>query len=280
MGALTYEPEIEGTSSRPAHENLDKIFDEVVHVQNSDDDTFIDDLLAWNGSSAGARPKILVAIDGKEWIIKFRAPQDPKDIGPLEYAYHLMARAAQLNVPEAKLFPSQKGPGYFGVRRFDHAPSKQHMHTMSGLLHADYRLPSLDYETIMKATLVLTKDARECEKLFRLAVFNVLGHNRDDHGKNFSFLMDNQGTWSVSPAYDLTFSSGPGGEHCTTVMGEGRNPTEAHLLKLAEKMGLKKQKVVLILDEVNQAISQWLPFAKEAGVGKRSREMVQKVLAQ
>jgi serine/threonine-protein kinase HipA len=86
---------------------------------------------------------------------------------------------------------------------------------MAGLLHADHREPSLDYETVMKATLYLTRDVRQCESQFRNAVFNVFSHNRDDHAKNFSFLMEAQGVWSVSPAYDLTFSSGPAGEHST-----------------------------------------------------------------
>jgi serine/threonine-protein kinase HipA len=82
------------------------------------------------------------------------------------------------------------------------------MHTVSGLLHSDFRTPSLDYEDLLNLTGVITKDIREVEKMYRLAVFNVLSHNRDDHAKNFSFLMDNHGEWKLAPAYDLTFSSG------------------------------------------------------------------------
>ena len=100
-----------------------------------------------------------------------------------------MAVAAGLEVPEARLFKSRKSEGFFGVKRFDRLDGKHlHMHTVSGLLHADHRFPSLDYETLMKATLWLTKDIREGEKLLRLAAFNVFAHNRDDHAKNFSFL--------------------------------------------------------------------------------------------
>ena len=190
-----------------------------------------------------------------------------------------MAKSAHLDVPEAKLFPSKTGPGYFGVKRFDRENGKRiHMHTLSGLLHADHRIPSLDYEAIMKATTWLTKDTRESEKQFRASIFNILSHNRDDHAKNFSFLMSHTGTWHVSPAYDLTFSSGPAGEHCSTVMGEGRNPTLSHMLKLAELAGLKKEMALKIIDEVKQSISKWQDFAENAGVTKTSTSLIQGAL--
>lgn len=280
MGALVYEPEIEGMIPS-YHENLDEISYEVEQVQKTDDNQFVDDLLAMNGSSSGARPKIVTTINEEDWMIKFRSSSDPKDIGLIEYAYHLMAKEASLNVPEAKLFPSKKEPGYFGVKRFDRIDGKRvHMHTISGLLHADHRFPSLDYETIMKATLWLTKNSKEAEKLFRATVFNVLSHNRDDHAKNFSFLMDEKGLWRVSPAYDLTFSSGPSGEHCSMIMGEGKNPKVFHLLKLAEIGGIKKQKALQIIDEIKKAVSKWTDFAKDVGVSTTSLKMIQKSLDQ
>jgi serine/threonine-protein kinase HipA len=278
MGALTYEPENEGTS--PEHqENLDVIAHEVLQFQEHHDDRFVDELLTLNGSSAGARPKIVVAREQQDWIIKFPSSLDPHDIGPIEYAYHLMAKDACLEVPTAKLFPSQKGPGYFGVQRFDRVKGRHfHMHTVSGLLHADHRSPTLDYESIMKATSWLTKSTQECEKQFRAAVFNVIGHNRDDHAKNFSFLMDGTGKWQVSPAYDLTFSSGPRGEHCSTLMGEGKRPALSHLLKLATIGGIEIQNALQIIDDVRAAISKWSPFATASGVSPASSARIQRVL--
>jgi serine/threonine-protein kinase HipA len=116
----------------------------------------------------------------------------------IEYAYHLMAQDAGLDVPKAKLFPARKGLGFFGSQRIDKIDnSRVHMHAISGLLQADHRTPSLDYEMIMKATMHLTQDMKECEKQYRGCVFNVLSHNRDDHSKNFSFLMDPNGAWRV-----------------------------------------------------------------------------------
>ena len=283
MGALCYEPD---NDSKPvvSDVDLDTIADEVQAVQENDDDRFIEDLLDLGGSSAGARPKVLLNLEGEDWIVKFRSSVDLKDIGNIEYAYHLMAAAAKLEVPEAKLFPSRKGPGFFGTKRFDRVGNQSvHMHTISGLLHADHRAPSLDYQTILKATMYLTRDIRESEKQFRASAFNVLSHNRDDHAKNFSFLMDSHGVWRVSPAYDLTFSSGPGGEHCSMIMGEGKAPQLAHLLKLATTCDIKKARALEIIDEVVAAVKKWPTLANKAAVSTRSKKMIQasisKVLA-
>lgn len=236
------------------------------------------------------RPKILVAVSKDEkieeaqkthdnYLIKFRSPYDPKDIGPIEYAYHLMAKAAGLDVPQAKLFKSKKCDGYFGVKRFDRQKSEfKHMHTIAGLLHADHRIPTLDYKILLKATLHLTKDMTECEKQFRHMAFNIFTHNRDDHSKNFSFLMDEEGKWKVSPAYDLTFSSGPMGQHSTTVLGEGKNPTIEHILKLAEIISIKPKRAKEIVDEVRAAVSKWEKFADKTGIGKRSTKNIEATL--
>lgn len=265
MGALSYEPENPSAISHITND-LDEI-DSEIQATLDENDAYVEDLLVLGGSSAGARPKVLLNIEGADWLIKFRSQLDPKDISAIEYAYHLMAIDAGLIVPEAKLFPSRKGLGFFGVKRFDrNGDSRIHMHTIAGLLHADHREPSLDYESIMKATLYLTKDIRQCEIQFRNAVFNVLSHNRDDHSKNFSFLMDQQGNWTVSPAYDLTFSSGPAGEHSTMIMGEGKNPTKKHLLKLAGTLGIKQDKVLEIIDQVLAATQKWDAFAGKVGV--------------
>jgi len=294
MGALQYEPEQapEGHSSDAL--NLDLLAEESRQVLEGAPKQVIDELLSLNGSSAGARPKIMVGVDKKKkqvihgvddlpegfehWIIKFTNSNDPEDNGSLEYAYSLMAKAAGISMPECHLFPSSKNkPGYFGVRRFDREGNKRvHVHTVSGLLHADHRMPSLDYESILKAALVLTRSVPEVEHLFRLAAFNVLTYNRDDHAKNFSFMMDNNGAWQVAPAYDLTFSSGPGGEHSTTVMGEGRNPGTKDLLKLAQKFDLKKGKD--ILDKVASAVKRWKDFADKAGVSKKTAKAIQETL--
>lgn len=293
-GALMYEPEISDVKLNPRLKNLDAIADECLQFQEKDTDKFVDELLAMNGSSAGARPKILVSVAANEkleltssdpkishdnWLIKFRSFSDPKDVGCIEYAYSLMARKAGLDVPETKLFSSKKCGGYFGVKRFDRQRNSFiHMHSASGLLHLDHRLANLDYEILLKATMHLTRDIRQCEKQFRHAVFNVMTHNRDDHAKNFSFLMDYEGKWQVSPAYDLTFSAGPVGQHSTTILGEGKNPSRAHFLKLAEVVSIKKKTAETIIDEVKFAVSNWNNFAKKSAVTAKSQKSIEAVL--
>jgi serine/threonine-protein kinase HipA len=296
MGALMYEPEISDFKVHQNLKDLDIIADECVHFLDNDDDKYIDDLLLMNGSSAGARPKILVSISSDEklevtkhdpktshdnWIIKFRSSSDPKDIGCIEYAYHLMAQASGLDVPEARLFKSKKCDGYFGVKRFDRQKSEcKHMHSIAGLLHADHRIPTLDYEILLKATLHLTKDIQECEKQFRQMVFNIFSHNRDDHSKNFSFLMDKDGKWKVSPAYDLTFSSGPVGQHSTTILGEGKNPSISHMLKIAEIVSIKPKTALTIIDEVKAVVSKWDKFADKSKVSSKSSKNIAVTLSQ
>lgn len=277
MGALSYKPE-NSISTEHVSANLDEI-DHEIRVTLEDNDLYIDDLLILGGSSAGVRPKVLLQIDNIYWLIKFRSSLDPKDISAIEYAYHLMATEAGLNVPKAKIFPSRKSFGFFGVERFDRQHNKRiHLHSISGLLHADHREPALDYETIMRATVYLTRDIRQSEVQFRNAVFNVFSHNRDDHAKNFSFLMDVNGTWIVSPAYDLTFSSGPAGEHSTMVMGEGKNPKKDHLLKLATIGNIKKNNALEIIEQVAAATRKWRNFAEIAGVSKAQIKYIGDVL--
>jgi len=190
-----------------------------------------------------------------------------------------MAKAAGVDMMQTYLFPAAKGKGYFGVQRFDRVGARRlHMHSLSGLIHADHQLPSLDYQDALRVTLSLTRNMKEVTKMFRLAAFNVGAHNRDDHSKNFSFLMDERGSWRVSPAYDLTFSQGPGGEHCTMIMGEGKNPGRIQLMMLADKFGIPKSTAKEILDQVFETVSKWTAFGNEAGVTKGSIKAIKSAI--
>lgn len=154
------------------------------------------------------------------------------------------------------------------------------MHTLGGLLHASHRLPSLDYEGFLKATLLLTRDQRQVEQAFRRMAFNVLAHNRDDHAKNFSFLMGREGTWSLSPAYDLTFSEGPRGQHTTSIAGEAQRPTEADILRVAESCSLESRRAREIIQEVQDAVAQWPRWAEDVGVPAAVLRRIGKALGQ
>jgi len=294
MGALIYEPDNSPVDNQEQID-LDQLSLQTEEVLQGTSEEVIKELLALNGSSAGARPKALIAVSDdrkrltygtknltkgfEPWLVKFSNSQDGQDAGAIEYVYALMAKEAGLLMPDVHLFPSQKGAGYFAVKRFDRDGNKRlHMHTASGLLHSDFRTPSLDYEDLLNLTGALTKDIREVEKMYRLAVFNVLAHNRDDHAKNFSFLMDENGIWKLAPAYDLTFSSGPNGEQSTMVMGEGRNPNISNLVKLGLDAKLSKKLIEEIIDQTKSALVLWTDLAKNHNVTDVNLELIKKAI--
>lgn len=292
LGALVYEPvEDFPIESGPIH--LDGIASQVQEVLRGSSTEVLQELLALNGSSAGARPKALIGVSTcrqhivhggivqergfEPWLVKFPNTQDDLDAGAVEYVYALMAKNAGVAMSKTHLFPAREGPGYFATKRFDREGSKRfHMHTACGLLHADFRTPALDYQDLLTLTFTLTRDIREVEKMYRLAVFNVLAHNRDDHGKNFTFLMDGAGDWKLSPAYDLTFSFGPGGEQSTMVMGEGRNPKEEHLVKLGLDAKLAKPRITKVIDQTQSALTAWPSLAKQYGVNDANAQFIAK----
>ena len=242
MGALTYKPEhrFESENSIQDYDILAQECSKILESQNSDN---LDELFQLGGSSGGARPKILTSVDNEDWIIKFPSSSDPKNIGEKEYQYSLCAKNCGINMTETRLFPSKVCSGYFGIKRFDRKNGKKvHMVSASGLLEASHRFPNLDYNTLMKLTLELTRNYQDIEQLFRLMCFNVFAHNRDDHSKNFSFLFDDaKKEWHLSPAYDLTYSFSFNGEHATTINGEGKNPTLDNILTVAKNIGLKEK---------------------------------------
>jgi len=287
MGALRYEPvrEIDEPLEEIVLDNLAKSSEAILEGSS---DAMLDELLALGGSSTGDRPKVLVQLsdDKKEvihdrqklrdgfshYMVKFSNAHDGKESGAVEYAYSLMAKEAGLEMPETVLIEGKHGR-YFAIKRFDRVGDERgHMHSVAGLVHTDFRYPALDYDDLMRLTLHLTKHYEDVSKMFRLECFNLFAHNRDDHAKNFSFLMDSAGVWRLSPAYDLTFSYGVGIEHSTMYLGESKNPTVEHLLQLAKKYQIKNAKE--IIDEVRYGVSLWEKTAKNAGISKKMIEKI------
>ncbi len=286
-GALVFQPETLGFEASGTID-LDALADESRQVLLGEE-TELEALLArLGGGSGGARPKVHVAIDadgklsagdelaaagtksaGAEWIVKFAATNDPADIGPLEEAYARMARAAGIDMAETRLIPAASGPGHFATRRFDRpAPGERlHMVSLGGVLEASPHMPSVDYDGFLKATLAITHSMADVEQAFRRMVFNVLARNRDDHVRQHAYLMIDQGDWRLAPAFDLTFSSGPGGEHYMAVLGEGRIITREHVEKLGKNHGIAQKRVAATINDVRAALAEWPSHARHAGVG-------------
>ena len=262
MGALTYRPTIP-LESVYNELTLDEIAKECERILQTDTSEKLDYLFAKGGSSGGARPKILPRIDNEDWIIKFPSSEDSKDVGRQEYDYALCAKECGIEMEEVRLFPSEKTQGYFGTKRFDRVAEgengKVHMISAAAILETSHRIPNLDYDILMKLTLQLTKSMEECEKLYRLMCFNVFAHNRDDHSKNFSYIYrDREKRWILSPAYDLTYSNSIGGEHATTVNGNGVDPGMEDLLSVAKKIGIGMAKAKKTAAKIQECVHERL----------------------
>jgi serine/threonine-protein kinase HipA len=285
MGALTYNPEHPARPDAKGAIDLDRLAAQSRLVLEDNPKAVLDELLKAGVSPHGARPKALVGVpaggeslihgvddlpdDYEHWIVKFRAVSDPIDAGAVENAYAEMAREAGVDMLPTRLFPAKKGPGYFGIKRFDRVGNRRlHMQTVSGLLNLDHTLPSLAYSGLLKATRMLTRRQAEVDQMFARMVFNVLAHNRDDHSKNHSFLMAEDGRWYASPAYDVTFASGPGGEHALAVGGEGRNPGADHIRAVAKDAGVTERTAAAVIERVKASVERWPAFASGNGVSK------------
>lgn len=254
-GALEFEPSAE-LEEEYGESDLDSIADKINEILANnipvDNDGITEELFRIGGSSGGTRPKVFRKVDGNGWIIKFRASVDPVDIGKREFDIMEKAVKAGLDTPQHRLFNDR----YFGVRRFDRISDggKVFMISASGLLNADHNQPVLDYTDLLGLTAKLTRNMSQVEKMFRLMVFNVLINNTDDHAKNFAFLFDGK-EWTVAPAFDLTETMGIW-EHATSVNHRGRDITDADMITVGERVGIKPNRAMEIINQVRAAVEQ------------------------
>ena len=253
MGALCYKP-IHSLEMESDNRDLDELAVECNKLFDSKISENLDLIFKMAGSSGGARPKVFYKIENEEWIVKFPSSIDEVNIGEQEYKYALCAKKCNIEMPKIKLLPSKLNSGYFAVKRFDReGENRIHMITAGALLETSHRIPNLDYNILMQLTMKLTCSYIEVEKLFRLMCFNIFAHNRDDHSKNFSFLYK-EGHWSLSPAYDLTYSNSIGGEHATTVNGNGANPDMSDIMAVAAGIKMDQKKAKKIADEIYEIV--------------------------
>lgn len=291
MGALVYRPAQKVDQSGRGEVDLVALAKEALRVFEGEPGNILPDLFLLGGSPGGARPKVLVAYDERsnlmvsgvdaippgyrQYIIKFPAKSDPPYPGETEYAYSRMARAAGLRLPDTVLFPGVGDQKIFGIERFDRdGNDRLHVHTLGGLIHSSHRLPGCTYEMALKVAQAVTRNREDVLALFRQMVFNVVTHNRDDHVRNFSFLLGPDARWHFSPSYDLTYSAGPGGEHSMTISGEGKNPTFEHIRRVGEEFQIRESEVIEVTGKVMEAVGYWHEFAREAGVPKQVADRI------
>jgi len=238
-------------------------------------------VVAWNPSTNELRSSQASVPAGFEhWLLKFdgvsqnrdRELADPRGYGQVEYAYYRMARAAGIEMEECRLL--QEGERqHFMTRRFDRDENggKHFMQSLAALLHLDFDLPgSASYEQAMLFMRELDCGMDSLEQQFRRMAFNVVARNQDDHVKNIAFLMDRRGQWSLSPAYDVTYSYNPDGawtsQHQMTLNGKRAGFTREDFAECGDRLSLARGRALEILDEVRATVARWPEFASEAGV--------------
>ncbi|MBO7243663.1 MAG: type II toxin-antitoxin system HipA family toxin [Alphaproteobacteria bacterium] len=285
LGALEYEPKEMPNEPLLEEIELDELSFGAHQILEGASSDWLDYLKSLNGSTAGARPKITAQVSddfktirtGREyqkgfsqWIIKFSSDTDERNLGALEYIYSLMAKKAGIDMPDTYLFPSKNSAGHFAVKRFDRqGKNKIHVHSACGLLHASHRIPTLDYENLIRLTSHLTHDEREVEKMVRLMIFNVKSGNKDDHTKNFAYMMTKNYEWKMTPAFDITPSNGINGEQTAMVNGKGRKILNEDLIEVAKISGLSLVKIKQILQEVEESLS-FYPILLREFLGRSS----------
>ena len=277
MGAMTFEPvEPEGQKS-DVHIPLEQLAAEVQQVLQGEGGEFLQTLLLVGGSPQGARPKALVyrnpetgasttaVTPGFEaWLIKFPAREEHAEVCAIEMVYAECLRRCGIETPDTQHFSLPNGLAAFASRRFDRQDClRVPMQSLAAFTGADYRSPGvLDYVNFLRATQMCTNDVREMAVAFERAVFNVAFNNRDDHPKNFAYIMSQGGQWRLAPAYDVTFCEGPGGYHQMDVMGEALEITRAQMLRLAEEAEVPLDVAGRMIDGICDVASQFATIAE------------------
>lgn len=287
MGALAFEPAMDSTLETPDLELL-ALARQVQAVVADRDTAALKQLLVLGGSPQGARPKALVQYDaaagavstrsdapGSPWLVKFPGRHEHREVCAIEACYARLAQACGLDMPRTRYFDLGPRHAAFGIERFDRRDGMRvPMHSLAGALHADFRLPGVSYQTLLRATRLFTHSEREVEKAFERCVFNVVFHNRDDHAKNFSFRMDHTHAWKLAPCYDLSYCEGPGGEHQMDVEGEGRAPSRAHLMRLAESNSLDAAWAAATIDRFAAVAGDFRTICKDYAIRPATRRQM------
>jgi len=310
MGALEYEP-INHKENNNYNVNVSDLFDVVKKVlegkretsYNDLDKDSLSDILRIGTSVGGARAKALIAIKTDSnnkieeirpgdiiqpegysyWLLKIDGANEKTlgegaGLGKREYAYYKLAKEAGLDISDSALY-EENNRFHFLTKRFDRTSKgeKIHMQTFGALAGIDYRIQKASsYETLFRVMKRLRLPYYQFEQQYRRALFNIIARNHDDHVKNFSFLMNKEGKWQISPAYDINFSCSPGGNwtqvHQSSINGKFDNFTRNDLLSLGKTFGIKKANH--IIEEVITAVNQWSKIATEIDIPKKEIENI------
>ena len=293
MGALSFQPA--AVADVPTDDvQLLNLAQQAQTLLSGEDSAILKQLALMGGSPHGARPKVLVHYnpatgqmstqpfaDSAPWLVKFQAQNEHKEVCAIEHLYAQLARECGLDIPATQYFDLSPQLAAFGIARFDVAGAMRiPTHTLAGLLHADFRLVgSVDYTTFLRATRFLTRDEREVQKAYQHTVFNVLFNNRDDHPKNFSYLLGKDRRWMLSPAYDLTYCAGPAGYHQMDVCGEALHIHRAHLLQLAAQCAVDARWAAQVIEQQLAVAHTFAAQAKSYAIRSATQQNIAAIIA-
>lgn len=248
-------------------------------------------VIAWNRATNEVRSGQVKAGDGFEyWLLKFdgvagnkdKELEDPKGYGAIEFAYHLMAKAAGITMSECRLL-EENGRRHFMTRRFDRLAggAKRHMQSLCALAHLDFnQAGAYAYEQALLTIRQLKLPMAAVEEQFRRMVFNIVARNQDDHVKNIAFLMNQQGEWSLAPAFDVTYGYNPSGSwtatHQMTLNGKRDGFTTEDFEAGAKAAMMKRGRAGKIIEEVQAAVRRWPEFAAQARVADDWRDKIER----
>lgn len=311
MGALTFKPSRGPTRHKPTAIELSTLVEQARQAVTGDvsDDAHANaalrSIIDVGTSAGGARAKAVIALhpetgeirsgqldapEGFEhWLLKFDGMGVDQELGTsqnygrIEYAYHLMARAAGIHMTPCRLL-KENGRAHFMTQRFDREgqSGRHHMQTLCAMAHVDYKKKGTNaYAQLFHTLGQLALPYEDLEEAFRRMVFNVMARNCDDHTKNFAFLLRQGGTrWELAPAYDVTFAHNPKGEwthqHLMSVNGKFKGFDVADLLAEADRFGVGTAK--RIIEEVRAAVLRWPEFAQQADLPEAQMADIQSLL--
>jgi serine/threonine-protein kinase HipA len=306
MGALEFRP---ATGPRPtkshdidvaalaklANEVLAQRADLAASLAKPEQERTLKEILRVGTSAGGARAKALIALNPdteevrsgqldvdpgfEHWILKFDGIEDStrdlgasRGYGAIEWAYSRMAVAAGIEMTECRLL-TENGRRHFMTRRFDRTADggKLHMQSLAGLSHLDYRQPGANsYEQAFQVIRRLGLPRSAVEQQFLRMTFNVVARNQDDHVKNIAFLMDRDGRWSLSPAFDVVYAYNPTGRwtsaHQMSINGKRDDITRSDLRQVAELVSIKRSRADELIARATEAAEAWPDLAASVDI--------------
>ena len=319
IGALEYKPAMTGTPAKPRKIEVDRLValsnrilgdreNLTGHLTGEDDVQDIEDILRVGTSAGGARAKAVLAWNEEtgefksgqvktdkgytHWLMKFdgvdenkdKELADPKGFGRIEYAYHLMASKAGIIMMPCRLH-EEGGRAHFMTKRFDRTDEgeKLHYQSLCALQHFDFNMAgAYSYEQALQTIKSLNLPAEDIEQQVRRTLFNIVARNQDDHVKNIGFVMDKEGEWRLSPAFDVAYSYNPMGswtsQHQMSLGGKRDGFDLNDLVAFGKLAGMKERRTKIIIREILEVVENWTEFAQAAKVHDEHAMQIQRTL--